>query len=202
MAIALDINFLSKELIDIEIIENLLKQYGVKIVSINSIDNWMWDNEKEIASLMQIGKVLNNCQIAIIKLRQPLMKDLGIFIEKVENFYLYTVWMNTEGYPMLDCDAITLENCKYFENIFAALLKMKENNTNIFEVAAIGLETDIHYSKDILDMIQKSKNVLVWIFNQDVELNQKMAGYEIKRINGIKILEKIKHEKTFQGMER
>ena len=110
--------------------------------------------------------------------------------------------MNTEGYPMLDCDAITLENCKYFENIFAALLKMKENNTNIFEVAAIGLETDIHYSKDILDMIQKSKNVLVWIFNQDVELNQKMAGYEIKRINGIKILEKIKHEKTFQGMER
>lgn len=202
MAIALDINFLSKELIDIEIIENLLKQYCVKIVSINSIDNWMWDNEKEIASLMQIGKVLNNCQIAIIKLRQPLMKDLGIFIEKVENFYLYTVWMNTEGYPMLDCDAITLENCKYFENIFAALLKMKENNTNIFEVAAVGLETDIHYSKDILDMIQKSKNVLVWIFNQDVELNQKMDGYEIKRINGIKILEKIKHEKTFQGMER
>lgn len=70
---------------------------------------------------------------------------------------------------------------------------MKENNTNIFEVAAVGLETDIHYSKDILDMIQKSKNVLVWIFNQDVELNQKMDGYEIKRINGIKILEKIKH---------
>ena len=94
---------------------------------------------------------------------------------------------------MLDCDAITLENCKYFEKIFSTLLKMKENNVKIFEVVAIGLETDIYYSKDILDMIQKSKNVLVWIFNQDVEVNQKMDGYEIKRINGIKILKKIKH---------
>ncbi len=193
MAVALDINFLSNELMDIDIIENLFKKHNVKIVSINSIDNWMWDNEKEIDSLMHIGKVLNHCQIVIIKLKQPLMKDLGIFIEKVENLYLYTVWMNTEGYPMLDCDAITLENCKYFENIFATLLKMKENNINIFEVVAIGLETDIHYSKNILDMIQESKNVFVWIFNQDVELNQKMDGYAIKRINGIKILEKIKH---------
>ena len=42
-------------------------------------------------------------------------------------------------------------------------------------------------------MIQKSNNVLVWIFNQDVELNQKMDGYEMKGINGIKIVEKIKH---------
>lgn len=193
MAVALDINFLSNELMDIDIIENLFKKHNVKIVSINSIDNWMWDNEKEIDSLMHIGKVLNHCQIVIIKLKQPLMKDLGIFIEKVENLYLYTVWMNTEGYPMLDCDAITLENCKYFENIFATLLKMKENNINIFEVVAIGLETDIHYSKNILNMIQKSKNVFVWIFNQDVELNQKIDGYAIKRINGIKILEKIKH---------
>lgn len=193
MAIALDINFLSNELMDIDIIENLLKENSVKIVSINSMDNWLWDNKKEMESLMQIGKALNNCQIVIIELKQPAVKDLGIFIEKVENLYLYTFWMNTEGYPMLDCDAITLENCKYFEKIFSTLLKMKENNVKIFEVVAIGLETDIYYSKDILDMIQKSKNVLVWIFNQDVEVNQKMDGYEIKRINGIKILKKIKH---------
>ena len=196
MAIVLDINFLSNELMGIDTIESFLKKYNVKIVSINSIDNWMWDNEKEIGSLMQIAKVLNNCQIVIIKLKHPLMKDLGIFIEKVENLYLYTVWMNTEGYPMLDCDAITSENRKYFENIFSIVLKIRENNKNTFEAAAIGLETDIHYSKDILDMIQKSKNVLVWIFNQDVELNQKMAGYEIKRINGIKILEKINSNLT------
>lgn len=67
MAIALDINFLSNELMDIDTIENFLKKYNVKIVSINSIDNWMWDNEKEIGSLMQIAKVLSNCQIVIIK---------------------------------------------------------------------------------------------------------------------------------------
>ena len=47
MAVALDINFLSNELMDIDIIENLFKKHNVKIVSINSIDNWMWDNEKE-----------------------------------------------------------------------------------------------------------------------------------------------------------
>ena len=41
-------------------------------------------------------------------------------------------------------------------------------------------------------MIQKSKNILVWILNQNVELNQKIDGYEIKKRNGIKILEKMK----------
>ena len=90
MAIALEINFLSNELMDIDIIENLLKENSVKIVSINSMDNWLWDNKKEMESLMQIGKALNNCQIVIIELKQPAVKDLGIFIEKVENLYLYT----------------------------------------------------------------------------------------------------------------
>ena len=41
MAIVLDINFLSNELMDIDTIESFLKKYNVKIVSINSIDNWM-----------------------------------------------------------------------------------------------------------------------------------------------------------------
>lgn len=93
---------------------------------------------------------------------------------------------------MLDCNIITLDNCKYFENLISALLKMKEDDINIFEVVAIGLETDIYYSKDVFDMIQKSKNILVWILNQNVELNQKIDGYEIKKRNGIKVLEKMK----------
>lgn len=192
MAIVLDINLLSIKLVDMDVIGYLIKKYNVGIASINSIDNWKWENKKEIESLLQIGEVLNNYQIIIIELKQPLIKDVGIYIEKVENLYHYTVWMNTEGYPMLDCNIITLDNCKYFENLISALLKMKEDDINIFEVVAIGLETDIYYSKDVFDMIQKSKNILVWILNQNVELNQKIDGYEIKKRNGIKVLEKMK----------
>ena len=42
-------------------------------------------------------------------------------------------------------------------------------------------------------MIQKSKNIMFWILNENIELNQKIDGYEIIKKGGIKILEKVKH---------
>lgn len=125
--------------------------------------------EKEVVDREQLGRILNNGQIAIIKLKHTLIKDLGLYIEKNEYFYHYTLWINTEGYPALDCDKVNAGNRKFYEGIFQMILKAKARVNNAFEIIGIGLETDIYYSRNIIDMIQKSRNIMFWIPGRPIE---------------------------------
>jgi len=188
MAVVLDINLLSNNFLDINIISQMIDEHNANILSINSIDNWMWDNEKEIGSLTQIENILNSYCIIIIQLKHPLFKDLGIYIEKIDATYFYTIWINTEGYPVLDCDNISSSNYKYYEKIVQIILKMNKNVHNFFEVIAIGLETEFYYSKNIIDIIKNSKNIIIWILNDQVKLNSQLGDYKVKNIEGMLIL--------------
>lgn len=190
MAIVLDINYLCNRMIGIDIIEQILRDYHVNITSIHSIDNWMWNNER-IVELQELERVLNDNRIFIIKLQQMLVKDLGLYIEKVEDIYHYTLWINTEGYSMLDCDEINEKNEKYYEKIFQTIIRTNEKIKDGFDVVGIGLETDIYYSKNALGIIQNSQNIMIWMLNKHIELsNEMMIGYKIKCIEGVNILEK------------
>lgn len=192
MAIVLDINFLCNKMLDMEIVEELLNEHRVNIESINSIDNWMWDNEKKVQCQEQLRRILDNGQIAIIELKHPLVKDMGLYIEKNRYCYHYNLWMNTEGYPMLDCDKINIGNYKFYEGIFQTIFKIKERVKNAFEVIGIGLETNIYYSSNIIDTILKSQNIMFWILNRHVEITNGLEDYDEKNMAGMKILEKKK----------
>lgn len=190
MAIVLDINFLCNKMLNIDVVVTLLNRYNVSIESMNSIDNWMWDNEKNIESSQQFASILDAQHIIVIKLKSPLIKDMGIYIEKIEKCYFYTMWINTEGYPMLDCDKITWENYELYNNLLQLILEINEAFNNSFEIIGIGLETDIYYNENIIDTIQNSKNVMLWIINKHIELNNELKTYKVSRIKGICILEK------------
>lgn len=190
MAIVLDINFLCNKMLNIDVVVTLLNKYNVSIESMNSIDNWMWDNEKNIESSQQFASILDAQHIIVIKLKSPLIKDMGIYIEKIEKCYFYTMWINTEGYPMLDCDKITWENYEFYNNLLQLILEINEAFNNSFEIIGIGLETDIYYNENIIDTIQNSKNVMLWIINKHIELNNELKSYKVSRIKGICILEK------------
>lgn len=178
MAVVLDINILCNKILDLDDIRTVLTKYKVSIDSVNSIDNWMWDNEQKIASFKQIAAIVDMQHIVIIKLKSPQIKDMGIFIEKMENQYLYTLWINTEGYPMLDCEDITINNHQYYKEIIQAIFEFKRLIKDSFEVAGIGLETDFCYEKNIRDIIQNSKNMMIWILNPDDALNFHLDGFD------------------------
>ncbi len=82
MAIALDINLLCNKMLNSDIVSKLLNQYSVSIESMSSIDNWMWENEKKIDSFKQFETILDARHIVVIKLKRPLVKDMGIFLKK------------------------------------------------------------------------------------------------------------------------
>ncbi len=187
MAIVLDINLLCNKMVDPDVVATLLNEYNVSIESMNSIDNWMWDNEKNIESFKQFASILDAQHIVVIKLKKPLIKDMGIYIEKIDNCYLYTVWINTEGYPMLDCDKITLDNHEFYDNLVKLILEVIDIP---FEVIGIGLETDIYYNKNIMDTIRNSKNIMLWLINRHIELKNELELYKVREMKGVYVLEK------------
>lgn len=91
---------------------------------------------------------------------------------------------------MLDCDKITWGNYEFYNNLLQLILEINEAFNNSFEIIGIGLETDIYYNENIIDTIQNSKNVMLWIINKHIELNNELKSYKVSRIKGICILEK------------
>lgn len=193
MAATLDINILCKKILETDILENLAQDYGVSINSITSIDNWEWENEQQIKP-NHLTRVIDENKIVSISLTSPSIKDLGIYIEKVNNIYLYTFWLNTVGYPELDCDTITLENNKYYEKVYQSILKIDNEELNRIEAIGIGIETNICCDGNILDMIQNSQNIIVWALNENLNAEIVLKNYIKKSIRGFKktLFEKIK----------
>lgn len=191
MAVVLDINILCNKMLDLTKSELLLAKHNVSIESINSIDNWMWENEKEIEDSKQITNILDMQQITIIKLKKPSIKDIGIYIEKIENQFLYTLWINTEGYTMLDCEKITKDNSEFYKKIVLSILELNRLIEDSFEVVGIGLETDFYYEKDVMDIIRKSKNMMIWMLNKQDEVNIQLEEFKIDAIEGVYVLQRM-----------
>ncbi len=190
MAVVLDINILCNKMLDLNKSASLLAKHNISLESMNSIDNWMWENEKEIKDSKQIANILDMQHIVIIKLKQPSIKDIGIYIEKIDNQFIYTLWINTEGYTMLDCEKITMDNSEFYKKIVLSILEMNKLIEDSFEVVGIGLETDFCYEKDVMDIIRKSKNMMIWMLNKHDELNIQLEEFKFDMVEGVYVLQR------------
>lgn len=190
MAVVLDINILSNKMLDLNKSVSFLARYNISIESINSIDNWMWDNEKKIEDTKQIATILDMKHIVAIKLKESSIKDIGVYIEKIDNQFLYTLWINTHGYTMLDCEKITMENSEFYKKVIQALLEYNRLIEDSFEVVGIGLETDFCYTKDVMGIIQKSKNMMIWMLNKHDNLNVELEKYKGYMIEDMYVLQR------------
>ncbi|MCM1500920.1 MAG: hypothetical protein NC124_20875, partial [Clostridium sp.] len=168
MAIVLDVNLLCCKMMNLFTLSSLLNKYGICIESANSIDSWMWDNEKRLESLEDVESVLNRGHIAVLKTSHSQMKDMGIYAEKLRGRYLYTLWFNTEGYSMLDCEEITPDNWMFYKRIIQMVLELNGLIKNSVDVAGVGLETDMCYESDIMSTILKAKGIVIWLLNRRV----------------------------------
>lgn len=184
MAVIFDINLLCKEIIDFNFVKKLLYDYNINIISASSIDNWMWDNEQQVRKIESIEEKVDECKIIVLKLDSQLFKDAGLYIEKINKEFLYTLWFNTEGYPQLDCDTINIENKVYYEKAYQAILKISDEKRDIVKIVGIGIETDFYYCENEVDILQNSKNVAAWILNQNINEKGVLSKYRQRTIKG------------------
>lgn len=182
MAIVLNFNLLCEELISLNsmlqsiVVANL----DVSIDKISCIDNWMWENQKEIQDTSLMQKKLSEGKIIIINLKSNIIKDMGIYVEEISERYVYDLWINTEGYPELDTDTINLKNRKYFQRFYQKFNELLKIQNIRFQLLGIGLETKFECKDTIIDTIEKSDNVIVWIVNKNSGRNLILDNY-VKR---------------------
>lgn len=182
MAIVLNFNLLCEELISLNSMlqSNVVANLDVSIEKISCIDNWMWENQQEIQDTSLIQKKLSEGKIIIINLKSSTIKDMGIYVEEIAERYMYDLWVNTEGYPELDTDKINLKNRKYFQRFYQEFNKLLKMKNIRFQLLGIGLETKFECKDTIIDTIEKSDNVIVWIVNKNFGKNLILDNY-VKR---------------------
>ena len=167
MAVAWEINIINEEAISPEILSLIIKEYknDINVTTIVSMDDWGWSNKRQLDSIAEITEELDKGKIITIELQSKQWKSLGMFAEK-EGVYLYTFWINTDGFPELDVDKITDANRKYYNQVYHILDKLIEEYNLPFNYIAIGLESDIRCCADIRTAISNSNNVIVWLIKK------------------------------------
>lgn len=167
MAVAWEINIINEEAISPEILSLIIKEYknDINVTTIVSMDDWGWSNKRQLDSVAEITEELDKGKIITIELQSKQWKSLGMFAEK-EGVYLYTFWINTDGFPELDVDKITDANRKYYNQVYHILDKLIEEYNLPFNYIAIGLESDIRCCADIRTAISNSSNVIVWLIKK------------------------------------
>lgn len=171
MAIILELNLISVNFFDVVDIVQNINEYNLTFSadSISCMDNWMWENQKELKSNTDIETYLNKEKIIVIKLKSFKFDDMGIYIEKQNDEYYYNIWINTEGYPELDSDVINKNNTVFFKKLYNLLKKVLSEQNIQYKILAIGEESLFFYSENINDILIKSKNVISWIINRELE---------------------------------
>lgn len=187
MAIVLNFNLLCKELIDLNAIlqSTAVANLDASIEKISCIDNWMWENQQEVQEVSLIQKKLLEGKIVIINLKSSIVKDLGIYVKKTAEKYVYDMWVNTEGYSELDADEINLKNKKYFERFYQIFDDLVKNQNIKFQILGIGLETKFEYRETIIETIKKSDNVITWIVNKNLGKKLVLDNYVKRKETGM-----------------
>lgn len=168
MAVAWEINMINEEAISPEILSLIIKEYknDINVTAIVSMDDWGWSNKRQLDSIAEITEELDKGKIITIEMQSKQWKSLGMFVEK-EGVYLYTFWINTDGFPELDVDKITDANKKYYNQVYHILDRLIEEYNLPFNYIAIGLESDVRCCADIRTAISNSNNVIVWLIKKD-----------------------------------
>lgn len=153
----------------------------------------MWEDEQDIEGLNQIQGEMDRDRIVVIQLEKQWVKDLGIYIEKYNDEYLYNLWINTEGYEMLDCDVITTKNRFFYEEILIRMCEMEDKIGESIKLLGSGAETEFVYGDDVVSVIQNSRNVAFWIVKDTLINDSIRSAYKERGMGwGMVALERVK----------
>lgn len=168
MAVAWEFNIVNDKAISHETLNIIIKAFtnDIRVMSIISIDDWEWSNQRQLDSVADITEELDSGRIVTIEMKSNQCKSLGMYAEK-EDEYLYTFWINTEGFPELDIDKITDMNMKYYNQAYCILDRLIKDCNLPFSYIAIGLESNIRCTADIRTAISNSNNVIAWLIKSD-----------------------------------
>lgn len=164
MGATIDLNIISKVNLKVEKIIQLMSQkfkFNIEIANIEIIDDWEYQNMVKVLDISKIQRYVEEHKIANIEFIISGKYRAGCQIEKIDAGYETCIWIDTVNISYLDCDAINDGNSFFYSELINLILASVKEYEII--VASIGVETAVEYSENILDMVNKSNNVIVWL---------------------------------------
>lgn len=192
MAAVININCVLRDVADIaDILQELKKgKLDTKIVKAFSMDNWRWENQREIHDLSAADQLLRDQKIIVVNTGIYPFRDSGMYIEKSGDKYIYDFWINTEGFPELDSDDINARNKRFLEKLQNIAMQFVTNHISVFEMLSIGNETVFKYRGNIEDTVRDTAGVFVWMFPQTLNIAIPMQGYGKRECDCVEIYSK------------
>lgn len=143
---------LYKQLLDF-LIKYTNEEYIIK--SIKVMDNWKYDNIFELSSLSEINKYIIE-KIICIDIKTVKNKNIGESIESKKDMFYIEGWFNFS-------EEITRHK---YENLINNFVVNFKNNESI-NVCGIGKEIMVNYDSGILQAIEESHNIDLWMISGD-----------------------------------
>jgi len=186
MGAKLEINIISSNFICLDVIDNIKNSPRVSDFEMLAIDDWEYSNEVQISEVEDIRECIAAKQKVFIWFVWENITDCGIFIDKENDKYIYTIWFDTNNNPDYDCDYINDNNKPFYDELYKKLLEFMKIKFNIdYDIIAVGAETVFDWKGSIKKTIDGSKNIVSWIFPNRISENgniiKSLSGYTHKQ---------------------
>lgn len=191
MAETLDINIVSNNIIDINIILQAIREkmhVDIIIKQIEKMDNWEYENCCQITEMQTIPDEIHNKKIVCYDMKTLNGINCGVYMENIQKKYCTCIWFDTKKIEFFNNGTINEKYTDFFD-IISNVVISKANKYQI-DFVGIGIESSFEYTGDKLETIQHSTDILRWlIFNENVTL---IDGFTIiKDFDNCKIYKEI-----------
>ena len=190
MAVTLNVSLVCGRFIETE---NLLWELNKQKLDIlinkqSCIDNWMWENQQVLRNDAEVQKALGEGKIVVINFDSSKVKDMGVYVEKDKDEYIYDFWVNTEGLQELDADRVNHKNKRYFQWIYEMIGDVLEKEDIKFKLSAVGIETVFKYANNVECTIRESDNVIAWVVKKDLIESNILLDFRRRDLDNLNIV--------------
>lgn len=192
MAANIEFELLSKSFLPVSQVVNLLDVSGwnVKVQKILVYSDWTLDTQKlkVLTKDSQGQQAINRGEILFVNLVSAVRRPMGLQVYKESDGINYSLWVDTQGNPELDCDFLTKEN-EIIYNSFCDRLAVEFGEEIC--IGAMGVEISVNFESDITQTIKNSRNVIRWVLPQSSN-DKNIKGFSInKKYTKITVFDKI-----------
>ena len=165
MAAVFEVTLMNSGNFSFDIISNILYQNRFAIDSIETMDDWDYNNYIKLPNgrISEIDRLIEKNKIIFIRGIIKEMYNGGAYISSHDfERHSITFWISTNKIKSLNSDCTTEENVKVYNKITEIITQEIDSNSLLF--CGIGTEISIPNSNCIDEAIKKAKNISRWIF--------------------------------------
>jgi len=176
MGAALEVTMYYKNVIPLsEIVKQLgFLGYRIAVNNIEIFDDWLYTNHQVLEyneNTLNLNEILSDSKILLANFTVNEYLCGYHILKADDGIYEVCIWLDLSKLPFLDNDIINNASRTFYKKITDEIVSNIDCEKLL--LIGIGIETMIAYDKALQNIVDNSKNILMWIFPKGREINIK-----------------------------